>query len=138
MYTILLPIGDEESLADAQAEFVTAYPTGDKSEVEVVATHVLRGVELDAPEAMRKPGRVGTVRRAVEKLEDSGFSVSVKEAGSPPAEGIIELAKEIDADHIVMGGHKRSPAGKAIFGSVTQSVILDTDVPVTVTGGSED
>lgn len=138
MYTILLPVDDDESLTDAQVDFVTEYPTGDTSDVELAVTHVLKGDELDAPDAMQNPERVSTVRRAVDKLEEEGFSVTIMEARSPPAEGIVALADEVDANHIVMGGHKRSPAGKAVFGSVTQSVILDTDIPVTVTGTTED
>ena len=66
-----------------------------------------------------------------------GFETSVRETGNPPAEGIVTLAEDVDADQIVTGGRKRSPAGKAIFGSVTQSVLLDTDRPVTVTGGGD-
>jgi nucleotide-binding universal stress UspA family protein len=41
---------------------------------------------------------------------------------------------EFDVDHVAMGSRQRSPAGKAIFGSVAQQVILDAAVPVTVVG----
>ncbi|WP_345782540.1 universal stress protein [Halostagnicola sp. A-GB9-2] len=47
-----------------------------------------------------------------------------------PAEEIIEFANETDAHYIVIGGRKRSPVGKALFGSVTQSVLLDATQPV--------
>ncbi|NUB93578.1 universal stress protein [Haloterrigena sp. SYSU A121-1] len=46
---------------------------------------------------------------------------------------IIEVAKEEDCGHIFISGKKRSPAGKAVFGDVAQSVILQFDGPVTVT-----
>lgn len=47
-----------------------------------------------------------------------------------PASRIVEYADEQDARYVVVSGRKRSPAGKAIFGSVTQSVLLNADCPV--------
>jgi nucleotide-binding universal stress UspA family protein len=72
------------------------------------------------------------VIEAVSRLQDAGLAVEQRELYSPVAEGILELTADVDADAIVMSGRKRSPAGKALFGSVTQSVILDATVPVTV------
>jgi nucleotide-binding universal stress UspA family protein len=45
---------------------------------------------------------------------------------------ILALAEERDADHIFIAGRKRSPTGKAIFGDVTQRIILEFDGAVTV------
>ena len=133
MHRVLIPIDNDEDRALRQARFVTDQPY-DLSEVEVVLTHVLRGEEKQAPKAMQQPSRVATVIRAREHLEDHDVAVKIAEANAPPEDGILNLVDEVDADHVVMGGRKRSPAGKAVFGSVTQTVILESDVPVTVTG----
>lgn len=45
---------------------------------------------------------------------------------------ILQLADSRDADHIFLAGRKRSPTGKAIFGDVTQRIILEFDGAVTV------
>lgn len=56
-----------------------------------------------------------------------------------PADEIISVGEEVDAHYLVIGGQRRSPTGKALFGSVTQSVLLQADRPVvTVMGGEAD
>lgn len=47
-----------------------------------------------------------------------------------PADNILEFGKEERARYLVIGGQRRSPTGKALFGSVTQSVLLGADRPV--------
>lgn len=47
-----------------------------------------------------------------------------------PADEIVAYADEVDARYIVVSARKRSPAGKALFGSVTQSVLLNAGRPV--------
>jgi len=49
-----------------------------------------------------------------------------------PAEAIQSVARDRDVDAIVLGMRKRSPVGKALFGSVSQTVLLNTDRPVIV------
>lgn len=134
MYRMLLPTDDSVDRAKRQARYVAGLPCAADS-IEVVLAHSMTGEERDAPDAMKRVDRVETVRRAQETLEDADVETDTRELSSPPAEGILSLAEEEEIDEIVMGGRKRSPAEKAILGSVTQKVILNADIPVTVTGG---
>ncbi|WP_144901067.1 universal stress protein [Halobellus captivus] len=45
-------------------------------------------------------------------------------------EEILAVANAENPRYLVVGGRKRTPVGKAIFGSVTQSVLLESDLPV--------
>jgi nucleotide-binding universal stress UspA family protein len=54
-----------------------------------------------------------------------------------PGKKIVEYAGEVDARYLVIGGRSRSPVGKALFGSVTQSVLLNTERPVVTITASD-
>lgn len=54
------------------------------------------------------------------------------------ADEIVRYSSKNNARYIVISGRRRSPVGKALFGSVTQSVLLDADRPVVTTIPSED
>ncbi|MFC7078804.1 universal stress protein [Halorussus caseinilyticus] len=63
-----------------------------------------------------------------------GIDVSweaVGELGDEQTE-ILEAAAGRDCDHLFIAGEKRSPTGKALFGDLTQSIILNFAGPVTV------
>jgi nucleotide-binding universal stress UspA family protein len=51
---------------------------------------------------------------------------------APPAEAIIEAAKSLDCDLIVMGSHGRRGFGRIVLGSKTWEVVTLSHVPVLV------
>lgn len=68
----------------------------------------------------------GVVKNVLESTADVTVTGRVGDVASE----VIAEAREQGARSIVVGGHKRSPVGKAIFGSVTQSLLLNAERPV--------
>ncbi|WP_435335836.1 universal stress protein [Haloarchaeobius sp. TZWWS8] len=64
------------------------------------------------------------------------YPVEIAVRVGDPGENITEYADDVDARYLVIGGRKRSPAGKVLFGSVTQKVMLNVDQPVVNASGS--
>ena len=69
-------------------------------------------------------------REVAESTLGSLAGVSTKGLVGEPVEQILGEADREDARYIVLGGRKRTAVGKAIFGSVTQSLLLESDRPV--------
>lgn len=132
MYHVLLGVDEDEELAEAIANAVVELPGGPE-DVFVSVFHSF----VDNPSGASAT-QVGPVRRATEHLEDAGVDHEVLEGSGDPAESILQTASKEDVDAIAIGGRSRSPAGKALFGSVAQSVILNADRPVMITGKSAD
>lgn len=136
MYRVLVAIDTDVDRALTQAKYVSRLPEASET-VEAVLLFVFTGDEGEVPEGVRSPksaNRVKSVRRARDFLSEAGVDVTVLDMSGDQAEDIIREADEEDVDAIVLGGRKRSPVGKAVFGSTTQSVILNTKRPVVVTG----
>ncbi|MCW8173496.1 universal stress protein [Natrialba swarupiae] len=81
------------------------------------------------------PASIDQVRQTAESIADEIASeteseyVPVGEFGNVASE-ISQYANNNEVSYVVIGGRKRTPVGKAVFGSVTQSVLLETKVPV--------
>ncbi|KAB1192538.1 universal stress protein [Haloferax sp. MBLA0076] len=75
--------------------------------------------------------RHATVRELVSKFEDEDISYEIRGPVGDHGKKLVELAGEVDADRLIVGGRKRSPAGKAVFGSLAQEVMLESPCPVT-------
>ncbi|WP_435152924.1 universal stress protein [Haladaptatus sp. DFWS20] len=128
MYHVLVAVDETESRALAQTTAVIDLPES-ATAVQVTLLHSFTDNPSGAS-AMQVAG----VRRAQEALEDVGIETDVVETSGSPADTILDIAEERDVDCICVGGRKRSPAGKALFGSVAQSVILTAKRPVLVAG----
>lgn len=144
--TILLAVGQgddhrAEQLGDAVAD------VADPTDADVVLLHVFTRAEYDDVVDKLDYGDVGTdeaddvahrrsvVRDVSAVHEDRGVDVTVRGEVGPHGESIVETAEDVGADLVYVGGRKRSPAGKAVFGSTAQEVLLNAPAPVTFVRG---
>ncbi|MFC4358150.1 universal stress protein [Halobium salinum] len=72
------------------------------------------------------------LREIAKAFEEADLDYEVRGTVSEKrGEAIVEMADEVGADRVLVGGRKRSPAGKAVFGSTAQEVLLSSPCPVT-------
>jgi len=131
MTQLLLAIDESIERATAQVETTLDLFAGDD-----VTAYLLHDF-VDNPEGA-SVSQVDAVTRAESLLKSEGVTVAFRERSGAPAESIVSTAEDLDVDAICVAGRKRSPAGKVLFGSVTQSVILQTERPVIVCSPSDD
>jgi nucleotide-binding universal stress UspA family protein len=124
MTNIVLAVDNDEERARLSAEGVASLDW-DTDSVTVSVLHVF----VENPEGA-SVNQIGAARTAKRVLDDAGIDAELAERSGDPATQIIEFVEEEDADAIALAGRNRTPAGKAMFGSVSQSVMLDSEVPV--------
>ena len=70
-------------------------------------------------------------------MDNEGLDLEVRQLvrGNEPAEDLIAVANETDADLIVIGLRRRTPVGKLILGSNAQRILLDAPCAVLAVKG---
>lgn len=138
MYRVLLPVGGDVGHVLAAADSVASLPNA-AADVEAVILNVYEGFEVsgeggrvDSEDVWNEENYPESVDAVADRLAEAGVETTRRREHGDPAETITEVAAELDVDNITMSGRRRSPTGKMLFGSTTQSVLLAADRPVTV------
>ncbi|CAN5203061.1 universal stress protein [soil metagenome] len=95
------------------------------------------GREWDRDETADSEGQLEEEVRSA--LQDSGVEHEVRQLvrGLDPADDLVNVATEVDAEIIVIGLRRRTPVGKLILGSNAQRVLLDAPCPVLAVKATE-
>lgn len=133
MYQILMPIDSDEDRVAAQTETVLDLVNA-IDDAEVTLLHIF---DDEDRADNTTPAQLAPGRNAKDRLAEAGATIRQESRVGNPAEEILELAHEIGANQIVLGGRKRSPLGALVFGSVSQDVLRKARRPVTVTGSAD-
>ena len=139
MYEVLLPIESDDQRPTPATRAVAELP-GDPDEIAVTVLNVFEEFEVyddmggtSSDQLYDDIDLPAGVPAAVDFLKERGIRTDVRREHGEPKETIIDVAHELDADMIALGGRKQTPVGKVLFGSVAQAVLLNADRPVFVT-----
>lgn len=122
-------VSEAERLAEAFEESVHVIHVLSSDEfVRMGRTKADHGEGVDLDEVQNTAAAIAT--KAASGIE-APYEV-IGRVGDRPKE-IIRYCESIGARYLVIGVQKRSPAGKAIFGSTAQTIILNATCPVVTT-----
>ena len=99
----------------------------------LVVIHVVSAIDLDNTEAF-----TGGVTDEIGKVvADAGLTdlewrleLTTAKDDAGVADAVLQVADRVGAELLVIGARRRSPVGKFLLGSATQTMILQADMPV--------
>ena len=98
---------------------------------DLAVIHVVESIDRDREEAYRL-GVSDEIEKAVGVESGVSWQLHLATAGADLSGALLRLVEQVGADLLVIGARRRSPVGKALMGSVAQTVILEADLPVLV------
>ena len=99
---------------------------------DLAVLHVVNSaMDADREEAYRL-GVSDEIEKAVGPDSEITWTLHLHTKGGDIGEAIVGLADGLKPDLLVLGARRRSPVGKALLGSVAQTIILEAGVPVLV------
>ncbi|HET9873969.1 MAG TPA: universal stress protein [Propionibacteriaceae bacterium] len=100
---------------------------------DLAVLHVVETLDLDIAASYRS-GVSDEVEKVLAEagLSDLKWDLHLGTGREHVAETVLKLASDVNAELLVIGARRRSPVGKFLLGSVTQTIILDANMPVVV------
>ena len=98
---------------------------------DLAVLHVVESIDPDRQEAYRL-GVSDEIEKVVGKDCEVSWGLHLATAGPDVAGALLGLVESVGAELLVIGARRRSPVGKALLGSVTQTLILEANLPVLV------
>ena len=95
----------------------------------VMVVYSDHGEKLDSATAVQRSealDRVHALLHAADVEHDLRHLVR----GKDPVSDVLDTATELNAELIVIGIRKRTPVGKLVLGSHSQSILLEASIPV--------
>lgn len=124
----VMPQDQFENISERfQSEGSVTYPIETKGDVSVPAS---AGEGDGYPVDIAADDAASVARESIPDTIGSDANISTRGRVGEPTDEITKEIDRSDARYLVIGGRKRSPVGKALFGSTTQSILLNTDRPV--------
>ena len=126
-------VAHQVSSASRQAALEVAAREAKLRGGDLAVLHIVDNLDLDVGEAYQQglSDEVEKVLRAVD-AEGLGWTLHLGVGEDDVADKVLDLARQVSAEVLVIGARRRSPVGKFLLGSVTQTLILEADIPVVV------
>lgn len=138
MRRVLIPLDGSKPSEEALAHALETAPDADVTLLTVIDPSTGFNASAGTPGAAevwydsKKKQTKERLEEASEAVEERGMaSKTVVETGRPAAT-IVEYAENNDIDQIIMGSHGRKGVSRLLLGSVAESVVRRSPVPVTV------
>ncbi len=136
-HRLLVPIDGSPQAQNALTYALETFP-----DAHIVVAHVL----TPADSGVNPDGLVGDVSSIVDaqtRLAEELFAKAKSRAGDGrtvdtellagrPAREIVRYAEDNEIDQVIMGSHGRDGAARLLLGSVSETVVRRSPVPVTV------
>jgi nucleotide-binding universal stress UspA family protein len=102
-------------------------------QTDLAVIHIVEALDLDVADAYRS-GLTDEIEASLASVgaRDVTWQLHLDVADTDVVPKVLELADKVNAEVLVIGARRRSPVGKFLLGSVTQTLILEAGMPVIV------
>lgn len=134
---ILVPVDGSEQATEALSYALAEFPGA-----EIGVINVIDPIDVGYTSTVGMPGyseewyeeskenAEAVFEEAQELADEHGVTLTTKTEVGQPAQTIVDYAEEFD--QIIMGSHGRSGVSRILLGSVAETVVRRSSVPVTV------
>lgn len=143
MYTIVIPVDTNVERGERATRHVVKLiengPMTDADAISVTVLNVFKefkavddGGNVKSNELYDEDSYPEAIDSVRDLLSEADIVHKLERRHGDPADEIIEYADAVEANLVVIAPRKRSSVGKAMFGSVAQDVMLNTERPTLI------